>query len=307
MAGLFEAMGAVLGLLLGSFLNVCVVRLPAGESVVDGRSKCRECGATIRWYDNLPVVSWLLLRGQCRSCGKTISWRYPAVELAVAAWFAVVAHRLAPLFRVAGVPLTVEAVAQGVLSAAGMAVLGWLLIGLAVTDWRTQILPNAMTLGGVAAGIFLVCLQGIFLRQDENRVLLHRANPLSSPGNVVDRGNVLLTGPEALIGGRMLAVIAAAAVLLAVRALYRAVRRREGLGLGDVKLLAMVAAFLGFAPAVLTLFVGVVAGSGYGTVLLLRRQAGGQTRLPLGSFLAGGGLLAALFGQQILGWYRSLL
>ncbi len=307
MVGLFEVVGAVLGLLLGSFLNVCIVRLPAGESVVGGRSKCRSCGATIRWYDNLPVVSWLLLRRRCRSCGETISWRYPAVELAVAAWFAVVAHRLAPLFGGAGVRLTTEAVAQGVLSAAGMAVLGWLLIGLMVTDWRTQLLPDVMTLGGVATGFFLVCLQGIFLGQDEDRVLLHRANPLSSPGNVVDRGNLLLTGPEALIGGRMVAVLAAAGVLLAVRALYRRVRRRDGLGLGDVKLLAMVAAFLGFTPAVLTLFVGVVVGSAYGTTLLLRRKASGQTRLPLGSFLAGGGLLAALYGQQILGWYRALL
>ena len=304
---LLEAMGGVVGLLLGSFLNVCIVRLPAGESVVGGRSRCRECGGTIRWYDNLPLLSWMALRARCRDCAGTISWRYPAVELAVAAWFVVVAHRLAPLFRVGGVPLTAEASAQGILSALGMAVLGWLLIGLVVMDWRTQTLPDAFTLSGLAAGFFLVGLQAIFLAPAEDQVLLHRANPLSSPGNVVDRGNVVLTGPEALLGSRLVAVLAAAAVLLAVRAIYRAVRRREGLGLGDVKLLAMIAAFLGFAPALLSLFVGVVAGSAYAVVLLARGRAGANTRLPLGSFLAAGGLLATLAGQQILGWYRSLL
>ncbi len=304
---LLEAMGGVLGLLLGSFLNVCIARLPAGESVVGGRSRCPECRASIRWFDNLPLLSWIALRARCRACAQPIPWRYPAVELAVAAWFVVVAHRLAPLFHPGGVPLTEEALAQGVLSAFGMATLGWLLLGLVVMDWRTQTLPDAFTLPGIAAGLFLVTLQALFLGPLEGQVLLHRANPLTSPGNVVDRGNVLLTGPEALIGGRLLAVLTAAAVLLAVRAIYRAVRHQDGLGLGDVKLLAMIAAFLGFAPALLSLFLGVVGGAAYAVVLLARRRAGAQTRLPLGSFLAAGGLLATLAGQAILGWYRSLL
>lgn len=308
LATYLEVLAAILGLLLGSFLNVCIMRLPRGESVLRPRSHCRICDTPIRWYDNIPVLSWLALRARCRTCHARIPWRYPAVELAVAAWFTVVAHRLAPIFQVVGpVPLPFETVAANVLQALGLAVLGWLLIGLAVIDWQTQLLPDALTLSGIAAGFFLVCLQAVFLAPDQNNVLLTRRNPLSSPGNVVDRGNVMLTGPEALVGSRLVAICAAALTLLAVRWIYRRVRGREGLGLGDVKLLGMIAAFLGFAPGMLSLFLGVLSGTVYAVVLLARRRAGAQTRLPLGSFLAAGGLLAALFGQQLLGWYKSLL
>lgn len=303
-----ELLAAAFGLLLGSFLNVCITRLPRGESIATPRSHCRTCNAPIRWYDNLPVLSFLALRARCRTCHARIPWRYPAVELAVALWFTVVAHRLAPIFSVVGpVPLPFDTIAANVLQALGLAILGWLLIGLAVTDWQTQLLPDALTLSGLAAGLFLVCLQAVFLAPNQNDVLLTGRNPLTSPGNVVDRGNVMLTGPEALVGSRLVAVCAAALTLLAVRWIYRRVRGREGLGLGDVKLLAMIAAFLGFAPAMLSLFAGVLTGTVYAITLLARRRAGAQTRLPLGSFLAAGGLLAALVGEELLGWYKSLL
>ncbi len=304
---LLEAGAFVLGLLFGSFLNVCITRLPRGESVIAPRSHCRACNAPIRWYDNLPLLSWLALRARCRACRTPIPWRYPAVELAVALWFLLVAHRLAPIFLPSATPVPGDTLIVNLLSAIGLATLGWLLLGLLVTDWQTQLLPDALTLGGAAAALFLVCLQAIFLDPTDSRVLLHRANPLTSPGNVVDRGNVLLTGPEALLGGRLLAVAGAALTLLAVRWLYRRIRGREGLGLGDVKLLAMIAAFLGFAPAMLSLFVGVLAGAVYAVFLLARRRAGARTRLPLGAFLAAGGLLSALVGEQLLGWYKSLL
>ena len=262
-----EAVSAILGLLFGSFLNVCIMRLPRGESIVSPRSHCRVCNAPIRWYDNLPLLSYLALRARCRTCHARIAWRYPAVELAVAVWFLLVAHRLTPIFQpvFAGqagpVPVPFDTIAANVLQALGLALLGWLLIGLAVTDWQTQILPDALTLSGLAAAFFLVCLQAIFLGPNEGQVLLTGRNPLSSPGSVIDRGNVMLTGPEALVGSRLVAIAAAALTLLAVRWIYRRVRGREGLGLGDVKLLAMIAAFLGFAPAMLSLFAGVLTGS----------------------------------------------
>ena len=130
---------------------------------------------------------------------------------------------------------------------------------------------------------------------------------LTSPGSVIDHGNVFLTGPEALIGGWLVGVAASALLLLLIRWVYQAVRHREGLGLGDVKLLAMMAAFLGFWPAILALFVGVLGATGYALLLLARGKATSSTRLPLGSFLAAGGLVAAVFGGRILTAYASLL
>jgi leader peptidase (prepilin peptidase)/N-methyltransferase len=188
-------------------------------------------------------------------------------------------------------------------------ILGWLLIGLTVIDWQWHRLPDAFTLSGIAIGMFLVCVQAIFLGPTDDQIVLNSAKQLrlSSPGSFAAKGNVFLTGPESLIFGRLTAVCGAALILLLVRWGYKALRGREGLGLGDVKMLAMVAAFLGFWPAVLTLFLGVMLASAWAVVLLIRRRAGAATRLPLGTFLGVGGLVAALFGTGIIGWYRNLL
>jgi leader peptidase (prepilin peptidase)/N-methyltransferase len=128
---------------------------------------------------------------------------------------------------------------------------------------------------------------------------------LSSPGSFASQGDVFLTGPEHLVFGRLLAICAAAGIPWIIRALYKALRRREGLGLGDVKLMAMIAAFLGFAPAMLALFVGVILAAFYGIVLLARRKATSTSQIPLGTFLCIGGLLAALFAEPMLSWYRG--
>src|SRR5207302_8414898 len=139
----------------------------------------------------------------------------------------------------------------------GLAILGFLLIGLIVMDWQTMVLPDAFTLSGIAIAVFLVCIQAIFLGPNEDQVLLTKHSlHLTSPGGVTDRGNVFLTGPESLILGRIAAICGAALLLLLIGWLYRAVRHRVGLGLGDAALLAMIAAFLGFWPAVLSLFLG---------------------------------------------------
>lgn len=190
-----------------------------------------------------------------------------------------------------------------------MATLGFLLIGLIVMDWRTQRLPDAFTLTGIAVGLFLVCVQAIFLGPTEDQIVLNSAKQLrlSSPGSFAARGNVFLTGPESLIFGRVAAVCGAALILLVVRWGYRALRGREGLGLGDVKMLAMIAAFLGFWPAVLALFAGTMLAAGYGALLLAQRRAAATTRLPFGSFLGVGGLFAAIFGSGVIAWYKGLL
>ena len=304
-----ELPAVILGLLFGSFLNVCIARLPRGESIVAPRSHCPRCHHPIRWYDNIPLLSWLLLRARCRFCRAPISLQYPLVELGLALWFLLAAHRLAPLFvpRAAD-SLPVDTLLASLLGSAAFAVLGFLLLGLLVMDWQTQILTDAFTLGGLAAAFFLVCCQAFLLGPTDEQIRLSNHHiHLSSPGNVVEHGNLFMTGPEALIGGRLLAVAAAALVLLSIRALYKTVRGRQGMGLGDVKLLALIASFLGFTPAVLAFFLGVVAGGLYATALLLLGRANGQSRIPLGSFLAAGGLLSAIFGQALLGWYKSLL
>jgi leader peptidase (prepilin peptidase) / N-methyltransferase len=153
----------------------------------------------------------------------------------------------------------------------------------------------------------LICVQAIFLGPTEDQVVLTRPIHITSAGATTNPGNVFLTGPEALIGGRILATIGVALLLLAIRWIYRALRHREGMGLGDVKLLAMIAAFLGFWPAILSLFFGVIAASIYGVVLLMRGRAGTSSKLPFGSFLAAGGLIAAQIGDRIIDAYSQLL
>jgi leader peptidase (prepilin peptidase)/N-methyltransferase len=190
-----------------------------------------------------------------------------------------------------------------------IAILGFLLIGLMVMDWRTQRLPDAFTLTGIGIGFLLTCVQAFFLAPGVGDIVLNTTHQLrmSSPGSSASQGNVFLTGTEALIMGRIVAIAGAALLLLAVRWGYKALRKREGMGLGDVKLLAMIAAFLGFGETLLALFAGVVAASVYGIVLLARRRASGTSKLPLGSFLAAGGLFAALLGPRIIAWYMELL
>jgi len=297
----------VLGLLMGSFLNVCISRLPKHQSISKPRSHCPECSATIRWYDNVPLLSWVVLRARCRQCNRAISWRYPAVELAAALWFACSARQYVP-FAFSGPPDVIAAASRDMaIQGVAVAILGFLLIGLLVMDWQTHALPDAFTLSGTMIGFVLVCVQAAFLGAHENEVILHGRNPLSSPGGTVDSGNVVLTGPEHLILGRLLAILAAAAVVLVIRFAYLKLRGREGLGLGDAKLMAMLAAFLGFWPAMLAFFVGIVLCSGYAVTLIARRRATALTRLPLGTFLCLGGLFAALFGAPLIAWYTSLL
>ncbi|HEY4009831.1 MAG TPA: A24 family peptidase, partial [Acidobacteriaceae bacterium] len=158
-----------------------------------------------------------------------------------------------------------------------------------------------------ALGFFLVCVEAIFLPRGAYDIHLNPRNSLrmSSPGSFASQGDVFLTGPEHLVFGRLLAICAAAAIPWLIRTAYRSARKREGLGLGDVKLMAMIAAFLGFAPAMLAFFVGVVLAAVYGVMLLARQKGTGVSRIPLGTFLCIGGLLAALAGEPLIAWYRG--
>jgi leader peptidase (prepilin peptidase)/N-methyltransferase len=260
LAGIFVAL---LGLAFGSFLNVCIWRLPRHESVAEGRSRCPECGAAIRAMDNVPLLSFIVLRGRCRDCGAGISWRYPAVELATAALW---------LLCWLEFGASVQAV--------GMAVFCFLVLGLAAMDAETMLLPNAFTLPGIVLGVIY-------------------------SGAACDGG-----WPERLrsAGISLGWAACAAAVLLLIRGLYWLVRRREGMGLGDAKLFAMIAAWLGPANAVLALFLAVVSAAVYGIAWVsLRKSAGGASaRVPLGSFLCAAAIYAAFEGQATVDWYLGL-
>jgi leader peptidase (prepilin peptidase) / N-methyltransferase len=305
---LYEAGAFVLGLLFGSFLNVCISRLPLHESIVHPRSHCPRCSAPIRWHDNIPLLSWLLLQGRCRDCRQAIPWRYPLVELAIGLWFAVVAYRCFAAWTTSTVPLSLENQIALILIGLGLGALGFLLIGLMVMDWQTLLLPDAFTLSGIAIAFLLIFVRAAFLGPTEDQVVLSNHHiTLTSPGGVTDHGNLFFTGPESLIMGRIAAACGAALILLLIRWLYKALRHREGMGLGDAKLLAMIAAFLGFWPAVLALFFGVLLATVYALALLLRGKAVPTSKLAFGSFLALGGLLVAQFGNRLIDLYTAIL
>jgi leader peptidase (prepilin peptidase)/N-methyltransferase len=302
---MFEIDAFLVGLLFGSLLNVCIARLPLHESILRPRSHCLSCGAMIRWYDNIPILSFILLRAKCRDCKMGIAWRYPLVELALGVWFVIPGREI--IFGTLAWAQFGQNLPTVLINSISLLILGFLLIGLLVMDWRTQTLPDAFTLTGTAIGFAITCVQALFLAQGEGDIHLHHSMRMSSPGSMAAKGDVFLTGTEALVLGRIGAIIAAAGIVLLIRWLYKKLRGKEGLGLGDAKLMAMVAAFLGFWPAVLAACVGVILCACYAVVLVARRRADGQTRLPLGSFLSIGGLITALFGGPLIEWYRSLL
>jgi leader peptidase (prepilin peptidase)/N-methyltransferase len=301
---LFELPAFLLGLLFGSFLNVCTSRLPDHLSLSHPRSHCPHCAHTIAWYDNIPLLSWLLLRARCRHCHQPISARYPAVELAFAVWLTFTARTAFPLLKPG---ISTPVFAATLIDATALAILGFLLIGLLVMDWQTHTLPDAFTLTGTLLGFLLLCARAATLPPHAYDLLLHGHNPLTSVGGTIDTGNVILIGSEHLVLGRILGITVAAGILLLIRFAYKELRHQEGLGLGDIKLVAMITAFLGFWLAAFAIFTGFLLGGLYAVTLIARRRATSTTRVPLGAFLAIGGLLAAILGAPVIAWYASLL
>ncbi len=245
---------ALFGLIIGSFLNVCIGRLPAGQSIVSPPSRCPRCGTAIAWYDNLPVLSYLLLGGTCRHCRASISLRYPLVELGTSLCFVLqgLAHGDDPPLLVSRLVLTA------------------LLIALFGTDLETMRLPNVLTLPGLVAGLaFSVWL------------------------------------PPGLVSSAVGAAIGAA-VPYAIRWIWRRLRGIDAMGLGDVKMLAMIGAFLGWRQVWVVLFLASLAGAVVGVALTAARGRSLQMKLPFGTFLALAALVASLTGDAVLGWYLGL-
>lgn len=239
----------IFGSLLGSFLNVCVYRLPRDESVIRPRSRCPSCEKPIAWYDNVPVLSWLLLLGKCRHCKARISARYPIVELIVAGVWAGSIAWLGP---------TVQAL--------GAALFTTLLIGILLTDAQHYIIPDEFSLGGLGAGI------GLSLAPDG-------LSPVQS-----------LAG--AALGFGLMWAVGAAGKWWA---------KRDAMGGGDLKMMAMVGSFLGWRGVLLTLFLGSLVGTLVFLPSLLRRER--FREVPFGVFLAMGGVAALVAGDRLSAWY----
>lgn len=252
--GIAETVLALLGLCIGSFLNVCIHRLPLKRSVVHPGSRCPDCGYALRWYDNLPVLSYAVLRGRCRSCSRPISLQYPIIEIVTAVLF--VAHWYA--FG----PTIMLPVRLAFASA---------LVVLFMIDLEHQILPDVITLPGIVIGVIL----SLFL----------------PPGPVMS-----LAGVAA--GGGLLWAIA--------EAWYR-LRKVDAMGFGDVKMLAMVGAWLGVKMVLLTFVVSSMLGGLVGAILIGSRRADMATRVPFGTMLAVGALVASMYGEALLAWYLSRL
>jgi leader peptidase (prepilin peptidase)/N-methyltransferase len=260
------------GLLFGSFLNVCIFRLPRDLSVVRPRSFCPACERQIAWYDNIPVISFILLRGRCRNCQEPISLRYPLVELLTGLLFSAAVFQLG---------MTPQALKFCLFSA--------ILITLVSSDVEERILPDEFTLGGTLIGLVLSWFAPL------NIALAYIFLPNS-------RNVPLLSFIEALIG----AAIASGAIWL-VGELYYRVRKREGLGFGDVKMVAMIGAFMGLQGALLTLIAGSMLGGVGGLIYIFLTGKNASTyQLPFGAFLGASAMAIAIFGEMIVRWYSGM-
>jgi leader peptidase (prepilin peptidase)/N-methyltransferase len=273
--GVSAAFVFLLGLVVGSFLNVCIYRLPRGESVVRPRSRCPSCGAQIRAVDNIPVLSYLLLRGRCRQCRARISPFYPAVELITAFLFL-------GCFRAFG--LTVEGAKWTVFAA--------LLVVLFFADLRVRILPDAVNFTGLAAGLgfsfFTAPADGTAAWLSAKLFAMPPPEPVLS---FVDA----LAG--AAVGGGLLWLVGEA---------YFRLRGREGMGLGDVKMMLMAGAFLGAKRTLLAILLGSLGGSVLGLLYILLWRKGSDYELPFGSFLSAAALAAAFYGTPMIEWYQRV-
>jgi leader peptidase (prepilin peptidase)/N-methyltransferase len=239
-----------LGLIVGSFLNVCIYRLPRRESVNWPGSHCTSCNRSLSWYENVPLVSWLALGGRCRTCRTPISAVYPIVEAITGLAFlaAFLLYGLTPIFLVR------------------VAFAGAMIV-LFVIDLRHRILPNVITVPGIVLGV----VASVWLPPGWRSSLL---------GLVIGGGVLFLIGE-----------------------IYYRTRGVEGMGMGDVKMLAMIGAFLGWPLMLLTLILASCAGSLFGGAMIVSGRGGMKAALPFGTFLAVGALIAAVAGEPMVTWY----
>jgi leader peptidase (prepilin peptidase)/N-methyltransferase len=243
-----------LGAVLGSFLNVCIHRLPRGISVVAPPSACPQCGTRIRPYDNVPVLGWVWLGGKCRACRNPISVRYPVVEALTAALFLLVAGQTGFTWSLLPALTFVSA-----------------MIVVTLVDYDARIVPDVITLPGIVLGVLFSLL---------------------TPLTVVES-----------VAGAVLGFL----LFLGIAWVYRRLTGIEGLGGGDIKLAAMLGAFLGYQGLFLTIFAASLMGTVVGVSLMLRGRGGRKTALPFGTFLAPAAAAAYFWADDVISWYVGLL
>ena len=268
---------AAVGAIIGSFLNVVIHRIPREQSIVLPSSKCPRCRAEIRPYDNIPVISYLILRGRCRSCGVRISPRYPAVEALTALLFAAVTWHDGLSYALAFDLAFVAA-----------------MIALIFIDAEHMILPNVITYPGVLFALL-------------TRLLVPY---LVSPAHFDDLPQLLAVFPKlplwavSLIGAAMGALVGGGSLWL-MGFLWEKLRGIEAMGFGDVKMMLMVGAFLGWRLTLLTIMMGALSGSIAGIAVMYKRGRNLQMMLPFGIFLGIGSIVSLLVGARIIAWYAS--
>ena len=244
----------ILGVVVGSFLNVCIHRLPREESVVRPRSRCPRCGSGIRAYDNIPVLSWLILRGRCRNCGERISAIYPFVELLNGTLALFLFLRFGP---------SIEFLALFLFTSA--------LVAVTFIDLEHQIIPDVISLPGIVIGFAF----SFFI-------------------------------PTVGWGSSLAGILAGGGSLLLVAYGYELLTKKEGMGGGDIKLLAMMGAFLGWKSIPFIIFASSLVGSVVGIALMLLQKKDSKLAIPFGPFLALGAVIYIFFGDEIIHWYFSL-
>lgn len=277
----------IIGLEFGSFLNVCAYRLPRDMSVAKPvRSFCPECEKTIAWYDNIPLLSFLILLGRCRHCKARIPWRYPLLEVATGVAFAVCVAE----FGVTAL-------------AAKYAIFGAIMLTLIATDFETQLLPNEFTLGGLAIGIVFSAFV-LFVPDFRTGTGWARAviGPLLDSVTGITEAPVLFSVSESVLSAAV-----AGGMFWFVGWLYEKVRHREGLGLGDVKMLAMIAAFLSLPAALFTLMLASLFGAigGLAIAFATRKQIS-TYEVPFGVYLGVSAIGIAVYGRYLMAWYGHL-
>lgn len=256
------ALPLLFGALIGSFLNVVILRWPAEQSIIRPGSACPSCHTPIAWYDNIPMLSWLVLRARCRHCGTSISWRYPAIEALTAGLSLLTFWRFVPVPEAfTGVGLASWAFYFSLVAG---------LVAITFIDLEHYLIPDEISLGGIPVGI-----AGSFVLY-----------PL---------GGALVSGWESLQGA-----VIGAGVLLGVRVLYQLLRKQEGMGLGDVKMMGLLGAFLGPHPALLfILLVSSLVGALLGVATIVFKGQDLKYALPFGPFLALGALLYLFWGYDL--------
>jgi leader peptidase (prepilin peptidase)/N-methyltransferase len=256
----------LLGLLVGSFLNVCIYRLPREESVVHPRSRCTRCGHQIRWYDNIPVLSFLLLAARCRDCGASIPFLYPLVEILTAALFAIVASRFG---------LSLVAVKT-------LLFISMMLI-LAFSDVTERLLPDEITLGGAVVGLVFSVIAPL---------------PPGTVDLVLRVSGVRLSPRAVSVAESAVGAATGAGLLWAVAEIYYRIRFREGMGFGDVKMMALIGAFLGLQQALGAVMLASLVGAVLGIIFIVVFRKGMAYELPFGTFLAFAAIVIAVAGTQ---------